>query len=1103
MIMKRLLITLMALALSGILLGAQSPTLRLEVSGKSMKQCLDEISSSTGVVFSYDLRIVDIPVNTRGVISGTLPEVLDALFNRTGIKWEELSSNRIALTNHSVSESSQASVLVLRGVVRDKEGAPLPGVAVMESSSNATVTDIDGCYSITITPGATLTFNCIGYVSLTLKPGSRQVMDVVMEEEAIDLDELVVVGYRTVKKISLTGAVSTVSPKAKEAQPITNTTQMLYNTPGLWVNQSGAQPGQDKASITIRGVNSLNSTGGAPLVLLDGIEYDITEIDPSTIESITVLKDVAAAIYGMKAANGVILVTSKKGAKGRPKIEYKGKFGIQSATYLPDVVTDPILYMRLRNLAEMNSGVSASAVSYTSAQIYEYMNGMEVDPTIYPSSDWFDICLENGYVQSHSIRLSGGTDKASYAMGFAFTDQKGVFIANDKAQRYSLDLKMDVNVTPWMKVSGSFQGNIRAFTEPGYGASTVFNTIMRGLPIFSDYHKGENYGSTWLFTPGRNNIENPRMEVEQGSIYRNYQELLSTLGTEINLARHLKYYGTFGFRRIDHFSKNFIPQMYTINPKTGDVKKFNGSAPRVQDWDSVTSQYTLSHRLVWENDYGRNNIHIMAGQDWQHNTGHNFQAYNAGFNDNTLKELSALMDYTNAKTTGSSSQKRLISVYGRAAYTYDDRYILEGTLRYDGSSNLSKGNRWHLFPSVMGAWNISRESFFKADWVDLLRLRASYGIMGSESVSAYSYQMTYQAMSQNYTFGGETYPAYAVAELTDSDLGWEKTEAVNVGADFTAFGGRLGLEVDFFNKRTYDIIMTRTIPSHVGGLSGPKSNVGTVRNRGLEMSGSWRDQRGKFNYGVNASASFVRNKVLSLDGGRILSNGNTLITTEGYPIRSYYVYQSDGYFQTQDEKESAQAVYGDRSKIVPGYVKYVNMNGDELIDEEDKIITRNSIPELTYGFGFQLGWNGLSLEAQFQGVGDVYVYLKDNLAVPFNNGAGVTMDWATNSWTPENRNSKLPILTTYTDAPENFIPSTQWLYNCAYLRLKNVQLSYRFPHKVVSRLRLEDLTLYISGQNLLTFSAFDMWDPEITSTRTNLYEYPNLKSYSIGLNITF
>ncbi|MEI3553905.1 MAG: hypothetical protein V8Q54_04125 [Alistipes senegalensis] len=381
---------------------------------------------------------------------------------------------------------------------------------------------------------------------------------------------------------------------------------------------------------------------------------------------------------------------------------------------------------------------------------------MKTDRSVYPASDWFDICLEDGYVQQHSVRLSGGTDAVTYSMGFGYTDQKGVFIDNDDAQRYAFDLKLNARVCDALNVSGTFQGNLRTFDEVGYSTGTVLNTIMRGLPIFSDYHRNGLYGSTWLFTPGRNNIENPRMEVEQGFVYRNYQELLATINADLRLAPHLKYYATVGFRKTDHYSKNFIPQMYTVNPKTGDTKKFNSAAPRLKDWDAVAAQYTVSHRLVWENDYDRHNIHVMLGQDWQHNDSRNFQAYNYGFNDNTLTEFEALTNQTNAQATGSSWMKRMISVYGRLAYTYDDRYMIEGTLRYDGSSNLSRDNRWHMFPSVMVAWNLSREKFFAVKQIDLLKLRASYGVMGSKSVSPYSYQMTYDAIDQNYSFGGSS-----------------------------------------------------------------------------------------------------------------------------------------------------------------------------------------------------------------------------------------------------------------------------------------------------------------------------------------------------------
>ena len=297
--------------------------------------------------------------------------------------------------------------------------------------------------------------------------------------------------------------------------------------------------------------------------------------------------------------------------------------------------------------------------------------------------------------------------------------------------------------------------------------------------------------------------------------------------------------------------------------------------------------------------------------------------------------------------------------------------------------------------------------------------------------------------------------------------------------------------------------MTRTVPSHVGGLNGPKSNVGTVLNKGFELSGAWRDQVKNFSYGVNGSVSFVRNRVKSLDGGHILANSNTLITREGYPIRSFYVYEADGYYQSQEEIDNAAIVYGDRTKLRPGYLKYKNNCDDDVIDDKDKIVVGNSIPEVTYSFGVHMGWKGLSLEAQFQGVGEVYTYPRANLAVPFNNGAGVTRDWATDSWTENNRNSKLPLLTTYTDAPENFIPSTKWLRNASYLRMKNIQLTYNFPKRLLKPLRIEALQVYVSGQNLWTISDFDLWDPEITTTRTDLYEYPNLKTVSIGLNLSF
>ncbi|MBR1705333.1 MAG: TonB-dependent receptor [Bacteroidales bacterium] len=1102
--LKRARLLLLSILLTVCAAGIQAQQMSVLIPRRqTVGDVLPLVKAQADVEFSYDRNILKTPLHFSGKAEGSLPDLLDRILEGTDIGWTIKNGNHVLLFQKQTVLETPAKMSIY-GTVQDSEGHPVPGAVVLERGGHAAaITETDGTFSISVPPSATLDLECLGYRKTMVKAAGRSRIDVVMEIESTQLDELIVVGYRSVKKVSLTGAVSSVDIKAKESLSITNSAQLMYSTPGLWVNQGGAKPGNDGTSIRIRGVNSMNSTGGSPLVLLDGIEYDLGEIDPSTIESVTILKDVSAAIYGLKAANGVILVTSKKGAKGRTKVEYSGKSGIQQATYLPDVVTDPIMYMQLRNTAEINSGISPGAVSYSEAQIDEYRQGMLLDPCVYPASDWFDICLENGYVNQHSIRLSGGNDGLTYAMGLGYTGQKGVFIDNDDAQRYAFDLKLNAHVSKAIDISGTFQGNVRHYNEVGYGTETVFQTIMRALPIFSDYHRNNHYGSTWLFTPGRNNIENPRMEVEQGYTLRNYQELLATTGSDIILAPGLTYHLTGSYRKYDHFSKDFIPQMYTVHPKTGVVKNFNGSAPRVKDWDATMAQYTLSHRLVYEQDFGPHNLHIMAGQDWQHNETRAFQAYNHGFNDNTLQELSSLTSQTNARATGSSQQKRLISLYGRLAYTFHNRYMAEATLRRDGSSNLSPENRWHLFPSVLLAWNISQEDFFQVRWIDLLKVRTSWGIMGSESVSPYSYQMTYSAITQNYSFGGTPVAGYAVTELTDTSLGWEKTRSRDIGLDLTAFGGRLNFEADGFDKYTYDIIMTRSIPSYIGGLNGPKSNVGSVSNKGFELNASWRDTRGNFFYGVNGTATYVKNRVESLDGGQILANSNTLITTEGYPIRSYYLYEADGYYQSQTEIDEARAVYGSRTKLRPGYLKYKNNTPDEQIDEKDKIIVGNTIPEWTYSFGLNLGWKNLALSAQFQGVGDVYVLPQANLAMPFNNGAGVTWDWATDSWTPDNPDAKLPLLTTYTDAGENFIPSTHWLRNAKYLRLKNIQISYTFSKKLISKLRMNSLQVYVSGQNLWTLSDFNLWDPEITLTRTNLYEYPNLKTYTVGLDISF
>ncbi|TYR35100.1 TonB-dependent receptor [Sphingobacterium phlebotomi] len=1085
-----------------------SQTITVEAKKTELQELFLSIQKQTGYQVIYNKRFLQ-HIEPISVSASRMPlkNFLELILNPQGLTYEIREKTIMIGRAHARPVNRKTKTVptalqerVYSGKVTDEQGAPLAGISVSIKGTNvSTGTDEQGNYQLKIaTEKPMLVFNGVGYERQEIAVDQHQVINIVMKVLVSDLDEVVVVGYGTQRRADVTGSIAVVKMEEKEKQTITHASQALYGTSGVWINQAGAKPGGDATTIRIRGVNTLSNAN--PLVLLDGIEYNMSEVDPADIESITVLKDASAAIYGSRASNGVVLITSKKGKAGRTTVDVRSHGGMQQASFLPDVVDDPILYMQMRNRAEVNSG--KTAITYTQEQIDEYRAGMAEDPSIYPVSNWFDIALDNGWLQQHNARITGGNEQFNFTVGGGYMYQKGVFIDNDDAKRYSFDIKVSAQATPKLKINAGIIGNLREYNEVGYGTGTVMNTIMRGLPIMSDYHRNNYYGSTWLYTPGRNNIENPRMQVEQGFTYRDYQETLTNLNLEYKLPFNITYHNTMGYRRVDHFSKDFLPQMYTIDPKTGDVRNFNASAPRLKDWDSLLKQFTLSHRLDYEQQFGDHRIHAMLGQEYQVNDARNFQAYNWGFYDNTLYELNALSDQTNAQATGTSTLDKLASVYSRLVYDYQGKYMLEGSLRYDGSSMFAPGNQWSFFPSVSAGWVISNENFFNSNNIDMLKFRASVGKLGNQAVSRFAYNSVVNiSNSYNYSFGGAMAGGAAITALTDRNIRWESTLSYNAGVDMSLLNNKLTITADYFHKRTFDILRAISIPSQIGGLTGPTINLGKVDNKGWELGFNFNDSKGDFHYAANGSVSYVKNKVVDIDGQQVISG--RYIIKEGHSINSYFLYDAVGYYQTQEEIDNEQAVYGTRSKLRPGYIKYANHNGDNYIDDEDKVITGSTIPDYTYGFGARLGYKNLMLEAQFQGVANVDVYPTGNVAFPFNNGAGVTYDWARESWTPDNRNSKLPLLTTYTDANENFINSTFWLQDASYLRMKNISLTFNVPDTWLKTWGSSRLSIYVSGQNLWTISKFKMWDPEMTITRGDLYEYPNLKSYSAGLNLTF
>lgn len=988
--------------------------------------------------------------------------------------------------------SLQAQDLAVTGkVISAADNTPLMGVSIqVQGTSKGVATDVNGAFSISAPAGAILKFTFIGYLSQEIKITKAGLIQVKMQEDVQKLNETVVVGYGTQKKATLTGAIAVVDMSEKEGQPIANVSNALHGTPGLFVNLSNSQPGVDRSTIRIRGVGTLNNNN--PLVLVDGIEYSMDELNPNDIESISVLKDAAAAIYGSRGANGVILVTTKKG-RGTARVNYGFYRGIQKATYLPDIIEDPIQYMQLKNQALRNEN---KAVDYSDAEIAEYQEGMKTDPIVYPANNWYKIALKNGTIQKHDLSISASTEDYQYRLSLGFLDRDGImFGPGNHAKNYSLGLNASMNVTKKLKAGITLDGYYRNYTIPSY--NSFWSYITRTLPILTDTLADGRYGNSWLRTPGRNNWEHPRLIAYGATSTKVVQRFLATVFTEYKLPFDITYNIKFGVDKYDGLLSENFPRLQTFNPKTGAAINWNSpaTAPRFGKTDENDINLHFYNTLDWNKAFGKHNVSAMIGASYDNFETDQFNASMTGYKDALLPVLNAGTVWN--ATSGNITRDVIMSYFGRANYDYDGKYLLEVTFRADGSSRFAKGHRWGYFPAMSAGWRIDKESFFKSSFIDQLKLRASVGQLGNQAVALYAYLPTV-VLNQDYSFGGTLSSGGAVTTYADPTIHWETTTAYNAGVDVNMWKNRIGLTVDVYKKRTNDILRAVPIPGQVGNLIGASQNVGSVDNTGIEVTLQYKNNIRDLNYSFFGNVAYNKNEVVNLNGEIIY--GSSTITKEGYPIDSYYLLESDGYFQNDDEVAKGPTQSND---VKPGYIRYKDVKGDGLINGDDRVIVDASsiMPKYTFGFGLNLDYKGISLSSAFQGVAGVKVYPTANLAYPFNNGANATKEWATNTWTPENPNAPLPLLTTA--ATWNFTQrSTFWLRDGSYLRLKTLQLGYNLPQAWLSKVKINRVNVYVNADNLVTFSKYDDFDPESLLDRNDMYTYPMLKTFSAGVNIT-
>lgn len=988
----------------------------------------------------------------------------------------------------SAYQRSEAQKMVTGTVIDKKTSDPLSGASVsVEGTTKSTMTDNRGRFSIQVNgPDSLLRISYVGYQSMRVPIGKEPHLDIAMVvKDAIDLNEIVVVGYSTEKKVNLTGSVSVVTTKDIAGKPVGQTSMALQGVvPGVTVTQASGQPGADAGTIRIRGLGTLTSSGLGALIMVDGVPGTINDVDPDDIESISVLKDAAAAaIYGSRAANGVILISTKRAKTGKVSVNYNGYVGKQYPTNMPKVVNG-IDHILLLNLANENSG---QAHTFSNDYIAAYKENVPSD--LYPNTDWQHLTMTgNGLEHNNSVSVSGGTEKVRARASFNNFKQNAV-IPNTGYDRSSLRINTDINPSDRLGFKLDVRGVNALQYQPGVAPNSIFRFMNGEIPriqegLLSDGRYGQGHlGDNPIAAANASGYDRDRTYTAIINLQGDWKPVK---GMNVNL-----YYS---YQLSKGEDKYFRAQYQTYYGDGGPAYK-NPSTVNSLKQSSATDQTKNFHAIVTYNKSfaAAHNFKLLTGYEQTENYAESYGAYRENF---LLEEYPVLNNGSaiNQQATGAGgSEYALISYFGRLNYDYKGKYLFEGNLRYDGSSRFAPGHRYGLFPSFSAGWRISEEDFFSnVSFINNLKLRASWGQLGNQNIGNYPF-VTSVDLTRNYILNGVSVPGAAVTGLGNDDISWETTEMTNLGIDI-GFWNKFSLTAEYYIRNTKNILLTLPIPASVG-LSAPYQNAGRVQNKGWDVSLAYSDHVGSFNYSIQGVLSDVKNKIVDLAGTGPYIN-DYLIRMVGQPIDAIYGYKSDGYFQTDGETTTHATQFG---TIKAGDIRYVDQNGDGIINGLDRVVLGSTIPRYTYSLNLAGSCKGFDFSVYFQGVGKNNAYLTGQGIWPFYVG-GTLLESQLNYWTAENPNATYPRLTF--NQQNNIQNSDFWMQNAAYLRLKNAQIGYSIPRSVLKRTFINNLRVYISGQNLLTLDHFTKgFDPELPSG--TIARYPIVKVYSLGVNVNF
>ncbi len=1095
------LITLTCLQTLAVSNYAQSQKLELKVTKATIAKVLDQIEDQSDYFFFYNNKNVSLDSQVSlDLKDKTINEVLDVLFAGTDIRY--MINNRQIILSGSTQGSPLQQERTISGVVNDESGQPLPGVTVLvKGTINGTITDFDGNYTIPNVPvGSTLVFSFVGMRTQEFLVGNQSRINVVLEQDAIGIEEVVAVGYGTQKKVNLTGAVSNVEMDDLENRPLTNSSVALQGkVSGVYALQKSGKPGGDDAVINIRGVGTLNNSD--PLVLIDGFPGDMNDVNASNIKSISVLKDASsAAIYGNRAANGVILITTKRGSSGKMTVNYNGYVGIQEATALPDVF-NAVDYTTLYNEAAVNTGFQPK---YSDEDIQKFASGS--DP-MFPDINYFDVYYDKAKIQDHRVNVSGGSETLQYAFMVGYLNQEGILVGTkyDKVDfrsnfdSYFLDNKK-------LRLSARLSGNRGERDEPtDEWNAKWYATNSPVWPL-------KNAENQWIAVIGERNYYGEIMDGSTRKVTR--YTFNGQLEGEYEFLPGFSAQLTYGFNVVSANNNSFHANVLLAN-MDGSTRYLTSD---LSERDDLNTQTLLTSLLRYEKTVGKHEIKLLAGYSeeefqWKWNSG-----YRSKFINNTQRVLN-LGDPSTMQNDAGLYDLGLQSVFGRVNYVFNQKYLFEANIRKDGSSRFGKDYRWGTFPSFSVGWILSEENFLgHLDWLDLLKIRGSWGQLGNQNINSYYAASDILSTGQNYTTGGGLNSGVAVTSMSNKQTTWETTEQTNIGFD-VSINKQVNVTVDYFNKKTSDILIQIPIPITMGDLTPPYQNVGEVKNTGIELTASYRKQiSNDLKFNAVLSMSHIKNEVTDLYGRSPIINGVSALV-EGEAINSFYGYKMDGIYQIDDfnwqNNSDVNIPHEDRNYVlkdgvvsvanftaVPGDVKYRDISGDGVVTmDKDRTVIGKQFPDLAYSLQLNLDWKNFDFGLFFQGVQGIEGYTYYEIGTPFSGTASNVGQWWDGRWTPENPTNKLPRLTL--DGVRNNIHSELYMEDASYLRLKNIELGYTLSKRLTSAIGINTVRVYGNIQNAFTITNFRGFDPEQTVDETRAQAYPQVRIYTMGLNVNF